>query len=155
MLINTGFVDLIYSIEMLLFIASPIIVFFVTRYYFSFTSPDNKRMLKNIVIASLIISPFLVAAFENLTTGLGFRIFLFPFFYAKWIGILISAYFIARQLYINNLNKKQPLIVASVFLLVYLSNSTIIDYTINAKHPVNTHNNALHSTKNRDAVFIE
>lgn len=151
----SGLVDLIYTIAMALFIASPIIIFFATRYYFYFVPTDSKRLFKKIVLASLLIGLFFSSVFENLTAGIGFRIFLFPFFWAKWTGIIISIYFIVQCIYKNKLDKKKPLLTAITVLLIYISNSSIINYTIKTMYPATTHNKTLHSTKNHDAVFGE
>jgi hypothetical protein len=141
MMMNAALVDLIFSTEILLLLTSPVIVFVAVRYYFSFVPSDSKKALIIIVIASFAISPFIVSEYENLTAGLGFRIFLTPFFYAKWVMMLISACFIMLVLYKKTSNRKQPIIIASAFFIMYATNSPIIDYTINARYPVDTLNN--------------
>ena len=140
MIDHIGMNEFLYQIAIILFFASPIIAIAVTIYYFSLVPIDNKKTLKVAVVASLVISPFFTVAFENLTTGIGFRIFLFPFYYAKWVGILISVYFIAFQLFKNTIIKKQSLIVASMVILVYVSNSTMLEYDIDAKYLADTPN---------------
>lgn len=113
---------------MSLFLASPVAVVVLAIYLFKLEKNTNKTVFKVIFAFSALASPFCMFSYESITEGLGFGIFLIPWYYTKWLGILLCLGWAIYHVYRREWGAWRGYTVTVVYLLVYLTQTPVMNY---------------------------